>query len=523
MSILGPVRPRPAETTRDDVEALRRLASLAFSRAAGAPLVSGNAVRVLRDGPENYPAWEAALQQAERWIHVEMYILHDDRTGRRFRDLLAARARDGVRVRLLHDWFGTCLTRSRFYRPIVEAGGEVRAMNPPRLLDPLAATHRDHRKLITVDGRVAFVGGLCIGKAWEGDPERGVPPWRDTGVEIRGPAVADAERAFAESWSLAGGLIDPTGAPRAQEIPPAGPVPVRLIPTAPATANLLALDLLVASLAHSTLWITDAYFIATTAYMQGLQRAAADGVDVRLLLPATSDVQWVATVSRTQYRPLLEAGVRIFEWNGPMLHAKTAVADSLWTRVGSTNLNVASWFGNWEIDVAIEHPEVAAQMEALYEDDLDNATEVVLEERRRFGATRPRVALAHERRRPRGGRLQGTRRASARRLIGQGSRMRSGLKAVVSGQRDLEEYEQWPVVVLGMLLLAAAAVAIWSPRVLTIPFAVACGALGLYISARTLGRWGRATWSRRRAARRVAALYEDAGGADGGPSGAEPR
>lgn len=513
------MHPVPAETTRADVEALRRLASQAFSRAAGAPLVSGNAVRVLRDGPENYPAWESAIAQAVRWVHVEMYILHDDRTGRRFRDLLASRARDGVRVRLLHDWFGTCLTSGRFFRPILEAGGEVRAMNPPRLADPLAATHRDHRKLITVDGRVAFVGGLCIGEAWEGDAARRVPPWRDTGIEIRGPAVADAERAFAGSWTLAGGRIEPASVPPAPE-PRAGDVPVRLIPTAPATANLLALDLLVASLAHNTLWITDAYFIATTAYMQALQRAAADGVDVRLLLPATSDVQWVAAVSRTQYRPLLQAGVRIFEWNGPMLHAKTAVADSLWTRVGSTNLNVASWFGNWEIDVAIEHPDVAAQMEDLYEEDLENATEVVLEERRRFGAARPRVTLAHERRRVRGGRLKGTRRASARRLIGEGSRMRSGLRAVVTGNRDLEDYEQWPVVLLGMFLLGVAAVALWAPRVLAVPVAAICGVFGVYVSARAFGRRLRRSWARWREPRDGRGeRYDDAEGTDGRPSG----
>src|SRR5207245_8223690 len=126
-----------------------------------------------------------------------------------------------------------------------------------------------------------------------------------------------------------------------------GEVPLRRIPPAPATASLLALALLVASLARSTLWITDAYFIATTAYIQALRRAAADGVDVRLLLPASSDIGWIAAISRIQYRPLLAAGVRIFEWNGSVLHAKTAVADSLWTRVGSTNLNVASWLGNW--------------------------------------------------------------------------------------------------------------------------------------------------------------------------------
>jgi len=470
-----------------------RLADQAFSRAAGAPLVAGNHVRVLCDAAENYPAWEAAIAGARRSVHIEMYIIHGDATGRRFRDLLLARARAGVRVRILYDWLGSLYTRWPFYRPLVQAGAEVRVMNPPRLLDPLAWVQRDHRKLITVDGEVAYVGGLCIGSEWEGHPERNIPPWRDTGLEIRGPAVDDAEHAFAASWRTAGGTID-VGAPAAASAAPAaaGPVSVRLIPTVPETASMLALDLLAASLARRTLWITDAYFVATTAYMQALRRAAADGVDVRLLLPASSDLQWIAAVSRTQYRPLLEAGVRIFEWNGSMLHAKTAVADSLWTRIGSTNLNVASWFGNWEIDVAIEDGGIAARMEALYEDDLANATEVVLRERRRFGAGKPKVGLAHERRRAPGGRLRGTRSASARRLIGQGSRLRSGLRAVVTGHRELEDYERWPVVLLGLLLLAIAAVGFWAPRILAFPLAATSGLFGAYLSLRTIRRWLRA-------------------------------
>jgi cardiolipin synthase len=278
--------------------------------------------------------------------------------------------------------------------------------------------------------------------------------------------------------------------------PVAGTVPVRRIPTVPATANMLALDLLAASLARNTLWITDAYFVASTAYMQALRRAAADGVDVRLLLPASSDLQWIAAVSRTQYRPLLEAGIRIFEWNGSMLHAKTAVADSLWTRIGSTNLNVASWFGNWEIDVAIEDAGVASRMAALYEEDLDNATEVVLGERRRGGAGKRKVALAHERRRARGGRLRGTRAASARRLMLEGSRIKSGLRAVVTGHRELEDYERWPVVLLGVVLLGLAALGVWAPRVLAFPLAGLCGTFGAFISLRALRRWLRAKYKK---------------------------
>jgi phosphatidylserine/phosphatidylglycerophosphate/cardiolipin synthase-like enzyme len=481
-------RERPLRAS--EVVALRQLANQVFSRAAGAPLVAGNTVRVLRDARENYPVWEAAIAGARRTIHIEMYIIHGDRTGRRFRDLLAAKAREGVRVRLLYDWFGSLRTSAGFYRPLVEAGAEVRSMNPPRAGDLLAWIRRDHRKLITVDSEVAFVAGLCIGEAWEGDPERRRPPWRDTGVEIHGPVVADAERAFAESWLAAGGRFDDRASMGDLDDPPAaGEVPVRLIATVPDTANLLAIDLMAASLARSTLWITDAYFIATTAYIQALRRASADGVDVRLLLPASSDIRWIAAVSRTQYRPLLEAGVRIFEWNRSVLHAKTAVADSLWTRVGSTNLNVASWFGNWELDVAIEDAGVARRMADLFEEDLRDATEVVLAERRRFPSRGPRVALAQERRLPSADRVRRAQRASARRLILEGSRFGSGLRAVVTGQRELEEYEQWRVALVGLFLLAVAVIGVRVPLVLAAPVAGVSGLLGLYVFMRAAQRW----------------------------------
>jgi CDP-diacylglycerol--glycerol-3-phosphate 3-phosphatidyltransferase/cardiolipin synthase len=264
---------------------------------------------------------------------------------------------------------------------------------------------------------------------------------------------------------------------------------VRLIATVPDTANLLAIDLMAASLARSTLWITDAYFIATTAYIQALRRASADGVDVRLLLPASSDIRWIAAVSRTQYRPLLEAGVRIFEWNRSVLHAKTAVADSLWTRVGSTNLNVASWFGNWELDVAIEDAGVARRMADLFEEDLRDATEVVLAERRRFPSRGPRVALAQERRLPSADRVRRAQRASARRLILEGSRFGSGLRAVVTGQRELEEYEQWRVALVGLFLLAVAVIGVRVPLVLAAPVAGVSGLLGLYVFMRAAQRW----------------------------------
>ncbi|MCX5907359.1 MAG: phospholipase D-like domain-containing protein, partial [Deltaproteobacteria bacterium] len=360
-------------------EFLRLLGNDSLFRTTGAPLVRGNQLRILRDGEENYPEWMAAIEGARKTIHLEMYIIHNDNIGRRFRDLLVVKAREGVKVRVLYDWFGSlCLFQGRMWNPLREAGGEVRAVNPPKLDSLLGWASRDHRKLLTIDGTQAFASGLCIGDAWVGDPARGVAPWRDTGVAIRGPAVADAEAAFAAAWKLAGGSIPAGDLPRREDLPEAGNVACRITATSPETAGLYRLDLMVAATVQKTLWLTDAYFIGTTAYLQALCAAARAGVDVRLLVPHGSDIQWVANLSRTLYRSLLQAGVRVFEWNGSMVHAKTAVADGRLARIGSTNLNIASWLGNWELDVIIEDNGLAEEAGQMYLEDLSRSTEVVI-------------------------------------------------------------------------------------------------------------------------------------------------
>jgi cardiolipin synthase len=184
---------------------LRLLADQAFSRAAGAPLVSGNEIRLLRDAVENYPAWLEAIRSAKRMIHFETYSIHADKVGNEFVDLLARKAREGIRVRLIYHWFGARGAASWFFwRRLRKAGVEVRCFNPPRLDSPLGWLSRDHRKLIAVDGRIGFVSGLCVGQSWVGDRTRHIEPWRDTGVQIEGPAVLDLERAFAQMWNSLG-------------------------------------------------------------------------------------------------------------------------------------------------------------------------------------------------------------------------------------------------------------------------------------------------------------------------------
>jgi len=475
---------RPPALPRD-LHTLRTLANQAFSRTAGAPLVAGNAVRLLRDATENYPAWEAAIRRARRTIHVEMYIVHRDAVGRRFVDLLARRARDGVKVRLIYDWFGCGFGPVLgLFRRLVEAGGEVQPFNPPSLTAALGWLRRNHRKLITVDAEVAFVSGLCLGQMWEGRPERRQEPWRDTGIEIIGPAVAQAEDAFAESWRLAGGEraesigVDPAA------VRPAGSVDLRLITTEPFIGNLLRLDLLAATLARRTLWITDAYFIGTGPYLEALKRAARDGVDVRLLLPRDSDVGWVVPVTRSLYRPLLEAGVRIFEWNGTMIHAKTAVADERWARIGSTNLNLNSWLGNWELDVAIENEGVARTLASHFEEDLERSTEIVLTARR----AAPQVI----RMRAVGGPAPAARRhRSSRRVVRAMTGMSRSIGAAVTGSRPLENFELVPVLTVGLILAALAVLGMVAPSALAWPLAVLAAWMGVTFLVEAWSLWHR--------------------------------
>ena len=466
--------------------ALRLIATGAMARTTGSPLTEGNGVRILHDAPENYPAWEKAIASAHRTVHMEMYIFRADEWGSRFAALLAERAAAGVRVRVLCDWFGSWSTPRRLFRQLQDRGGVVRYSNPLHPTNPLAALRRNHRKVICVDGSVAFISGLCIADPWMGNPARGIPPWRDTGVELRGPAVADAEEAFARSWRDFGGAVDDIELPAREAIAAAGNHGVRVIASTPETARLLRVDLLVAAIARQRLWLTDAYFIGNVPYLQALRYAAADGVDVRLLLPSRSDIQWIAAASRRRYRFLLEAGVRIFEWRGPMLHAKTAVADGLWTRIGSTNLNAGSWMNNWEMDVSIEDAPIAREMEAQYEDDLQNADEIV----RSNGALVVRPPLAPKplnKGMGRGSMPTGT--GSGGQLLSGVGSLGSAVGAAVTGRRPLEHFERAPLIGIGAILLVVAAVGLWQPEVVAWPIGVVLALLGLHLLSRGIHAW----------------------------------
>lgn len=460
-----------------------------FLRSAGAPLVGGNRVSILRDGEQNYPAWIQAIEGASRTIHLDMYIVHDDGIGRRFRDLLVAKARQGVAVRVLYDWFGALrLSSFRFWAPLTAAGGEARLVNPPRWDTLLDIGARDHRKLLTVDGRIAFISGLCIGDDWLGDPGRDLPPWRDTGVAVEGPAVAAAEAAFIENWGRWGTPlpVEPapvSGASRDDR------VRVTVVPTSPDRTSVYRYELAALGVAQQRMWLADAYFMATSTYMEALRAAARDGVDVRLLVPHNSDVQWLGNFSRTLYRRLLSAGVRIFEWNGPMMHAKTSVTDGYLVRVGSTNLNVTSWIGNWELDVVIDDPEIGAEMEAMYEEDLRNATEIVVTERNKIRLTAPPERTGRAAARRRHGRFATAASGSANRVLKDVALARSVVGSAVKGYRVLGRHEASALLFFAAVAAALAAVAWFWPKAIAWPVAVVSLLLVVALTGKGLKLW----------------------------------
>lgn len=445
-------------------------AEQAFSRTAGVPLVPGNSICLLRDATENYPAWRAAIESAKRTIHFESYIIHEDDQGREFVELMAAKARAGVRVKVIYDWMGALGAASRrLWQPLRAAGAEVRCFNPPRLDSPFGWLTRDHRKMIAVDGEVGFVTGLCVGRRWVGWPEKNIDPWRDTGVEVRGPALADIENAFAQAWAAVGSPLPERELQDVANIPAAGDVRLRVVASLPNMAGLYRLDQLIAAIAQKRLWLTDAYFVGTTTYVQALCSAALDGVDVRLMVPRASDILLMRSLSRAGFRPLLEAGVRVFEWNGPMLHAKTSVADGHWARVGSSNLNLASWINNWELDVVVEDTGFARQMEAMYLNDLSNTTEIVLSQRNR-------VQLLGQQQSSRLYKKPGN--GSASRAAAGAMRISRAVGAAITNQRVLGPAEARLMSSGALLLSGLGVLAFFYPRALAWPL----GGLSLWLA-----------------------------------------
>ena len=419
-------------------------------------------------------------------MHLDNYIFQDDTTGKRFAEALAAKAADGVRVRVLHDWFGCMDVPRSFWRKLRETGVEVRPVNPPTLGAPLGVVRRDHRKLLAVDGEYASTGGVCISDGWlVRSPETGLA-YRDTAMSVLGPAVADVDRAFAAMWDETGKALPEDERPKADRIPPAGQVAVRIVVQEPRKMRTLRVLQLLTAGVERRLWITDAYFLSVPILTQALMASARDGVDVRVLVPATNDIPWIGRASRAGYRQFLESGVRIFEYGGPMIHAKTLVADGRVSKVGSTNLNFSSLAANWEIDLVAEDPGFAAQMERLFEEDLANAREVRLVRSARGAKPEPT------------GPIDDSNRGARRSVVGSGSGssatiVRVGSTALQKSDAPLRTHEHALAAAASGTLLGASLLGARFPRLLAWPLA----AVGFLFGGLGVVRAVRSAFSRR--------------------------
>ncbi len=443
----------------------------ALARASDAPLREENRLVLLKDGPCTYDDWLAEISRAERWVHLENYIFRADEVGYRFADALSEKAAEGVRVRVLYDWFGCLDTPRAFWRRLRDAGVEVRAVNPPTLGTPLGVVRRDHRKLLGVDGTYASTGGVCISEGWlVRSPETGWP-YRDTAVSVRGPAVADLERAFAGAWDETGQPLPEEERSTTADVSPAGDEAVRIVIQEPRKMRTLRMLQLLTAGVERRLWITDAYFLSMAILTQSLMSAARDGVDVRVLVPSTNDLPWIGALSRTGYRQFLEAGVRIFEYGGPMIHAKTVVADGWWSKIGSTNLNFSSLAANWEVDLVAEDRRFGAKMEEMFEEDLAHAREVRLLETGRYPRVRPERPIETADRRARRG------------VVGSGYggsavATRVGSVALHNSSAPINTYERNLAAGASVALLGTSLLAARFPRLVAWPLAATGGLLG---------------------------------------------
>ncbi len=355
-------------------------------RIAAADVSSGNRVRLLRDGPAAFDAMIELIDAATKTVALECYIFRFDPVGQRFSDALNRAAHRGVDVRLLLDWVGIRGTSRAFLKRLMRAGVNIRVFNPPRLNRRwFGLVPRDHRKLLVVDDLTGVTGGVGIGREWtEGVLKSHRSRWRDTSVEIRGPAAHDMMQAFENMWRRALGK-ERRGSHRFLRRPARGahmdpathqPALVGILEGEPLRLRVARGLQFQAIAAERSIWIASAYFAPSPSEVEALNGAARDGVDVRVLVPSRVDHPWVSLLTRRYYRRLLANGVRIWEWHGEMMHAKSSVIDGRWVRVGSTDFNPLGVAINYELDAVIEDPELGSEADTMFLNDLEQSKEV---------------------------------------------------------------------------------------------------------------------------------------------------
>ena len=356
----------------------------------GSPLTTGNKVVLLQDGPSTYSAMFAAITAAKDHVNLETYILEDDEVGQRFAQLLIAKQRQGVQVNIIRDSVGTLGTPLAFFQNLIDNGVNVLEFNP---VNPLTArkawalNQRDHRKLLIVDGSIAFLGGINISSVYSGgsfsQSSRARPDglaWRDTDLQLEGPVVAELQKLFLSTWEKQkGAALAPSAF-----FPPlksVGNHVVRAIGSTPDEAFSQIYATLMSAIASSetSVYLTNAYFAPDPQLLAALQAAAARGVDVKLILPSQTDSWLVFHAGRAYYAQLLAAGVKIYERRGVILHSKTALIDGVWATVGSTNLDWRSFLHNDELNAVVLGADFGAQVQAMFDKDLAASEMITLE------------------------------------------------------------------------------------------------------------------------------------------------
>ncbi len=397
-TITGPSGPMTAAESKAILDSMGISADLQRQLAVeqavgGSPLIDGNHTRLLRDGAQTFPAMFAAIKGAHNHINLEYFILEDIHSGgMRLSDLLIRKQRRGVAVNIIYDSFGSSDTGDAFFNRLKNAGIQMVKFNPVNPLEMRGNGYkpndRDHRKILAVDGSTGIVGGVNLSTTYQAHPAgKSMPPpgtlpsqWRDTDLEIQGPAVAQLEELFLRHWSeqkgphLNQGRFFP-------KLPDKGTEIVRIIGSAPEkTVPRYYITLLSAIRhAHARVWLMTAYFVPTHEEKENLMEAARRGVDVRILVPSVSDSEMSLALQHSSYSDLLEAGVKIYEARGEVLHSKTAVVDGVWSAIGSSNMDFRSVIFNDEVDAVVLGKKTGSEMEEMYEEDLKKADQVTAE------------------------------------------------------------------------------------------------------------------------------------------------
>ncbi len=395
---------------RTDPTDLLERETAVMESVSGSPLIKGNKVSLLVDGPATSAAMFRAVENARDHINIETFIFEGDERGSKFADLLLKKQSEGIQVNIIYDSLGSLGTPGVFFDRLKKAGVQVLEFNPVnpakyfwRRLLRWQPTHRDHRKILVVDGKIAITGGVNISGVYSSrfsgkkEEEEQKLPWRDTDVRIEGPAVAEFQKLFLDTWQREKGpqLAEKNYFPHLKEV---GSDLVQVVGSTPGSENRITFIMYVSAItfAENSVHLTNAYFVPDKQTIKALTNAARRGVDVKMILAKQTDSSMALYAGRYYYSDLLESGVRIYQRRNAMLHAKTAVIDGVWATVGSTNMDFWSYLREDEVNAIIVSRDFSAGMEKMFTRDLEESDQVKLEEwKKRPLFPRIREWLAH--------------------------------------------------------------------------------------------------------------------------------